>query len=141
MRISATGGPRQPADSRSFFNAFLAIFVLLVFYGIGIGSKTISGWRSMMRKSDPVEHPPRRCQDRLTSAVFLGALSVVWAVVVYFLICTPKNSRWLTVEERARAHARLISNQAGESESGIAVNWAEVREVSVTTGLNRDRRL
>ncbi|ORY28955.1 major facilitator superfamily domain-containing protein [Naematelia encephala] len=97
-----------PDGNFSMMDAFFALWILMVFYGLGVDSTKIQGWRSIN--------------------LFLGAVSVVWSAVLIFFLGTPKTVRWLTPEEKARAHARLVANQQGESESGVRVKWSEVRE-------------
>ncbi|KAK8846891.1 hypothetical protein IAR55_005981 [Kwoniella newhampshirensis] len=102
----------QMVRSMAFFamNSFFSLFILMANYGIGsaaVGSK-IASWKAIN--------------------LFLGALSFVWGCILLLSLSTPKNSRWLTEEEKVYAHARLVRNKTGESTSGIAINWVQVRE-------------
>ncbi|ORY25459.1 MFS general substrate transporter [Naematelia encephala] len=99
--------------SIAFFamNSFFSFFILMINYGIGkaaVGS-SLASWKAIN--------------------IFLGGLSFVWGIVLVLTLCTPKNARWLSAEERVYAHARLVRNKTGESTSGIAIKWDQVREV------------
>ncbi|KAL7421182.1 hypothetical protein Q5752_004067 [Cryptotrichosporon argae] len=93
----------QHFGSMLFFamDAFFGLWILMIFYALGLHSTTIAGWRAIF--------PPRG-----------GLLSS--------FLATPKTARWLTDDEKARANARLVINQQGEAEWGVAFNWAEARD-------------
>ncbi|WVQ80081.1 hypothetical protein IAT38_002182 [Cryptococcus sp. DSM 104549] len=105
---------REEQTSRgiAFFamNSFFSLFILMCNYAVGeaaVGSK-IASWKAIN--------------------LFLGSLSFVWGIILVITLCTPKNARWLTPEEREYAHARLVQNKTGESTSGIAIKWDQVGE-------------
>ncbi|KAL7915571.1 MFS general substrate transporter [Trichoderma velutinum] len=102
----------QVLRSMTFFsmNSFFSLFILLINYAIGtaaVGSH-IASWRAIH--------------------LFLGALSFVWGCILFWTLCVPQSARWLTQEEKLMAHARLVSNKAGESRSGIKFRWCQVWE-------------
>ncbi|WRT65967.1 uncharacterized protein IL334_002918 [Kwoniella shivajii] len=83
-------------------NGFFAIFVGIVTYGIGTATKNGGGfaaWRAIN--------------------LFLGGMTAVWGVIMFFFIGTPEEVRWLTPEQKKQAAARIVSNQnsgGGQSE-------------------------
>ncbi|KAK8866200.1 hypothetical protein IAR55_001351 [Kwoniella newhampshirensis] len=102
----------QASRSIAFFamNSFFSLFILMCNYAVGhaaVGGP-IASWKAIN--------------------LFLGSLSFVWGIILILTLCTPKNARWLTPEERDYAHARLVRNKTGESTSGYAVNWDQVWE-------------
>ncbi|WWD22201.1 hypothetical protein CI109_106692 [Kwoniella shandongensis] len=102
----------QMLRSMAFFamNSFFSLFILMANYGVGKAAEgsSIASWKAIN--------------------LFLGALSFIWGLVLIYFLATPKNARWLKPEERVYAHARLVRNKTGESTSGIAINWSQVRE-------------
>ncbi|ORY25466.1 major facilitator superfamily domain-containing protein [Naematelia encephala] len=104
----------QSIRSIAFFamNSFFSLFILMMNYGVGkaaVGS-SIASWKAIN--------------------LFLGALSFFWGLILFWRLCTPKNASWLSAEEKAYAHARLVRNKTGESTSGIAINWSQVWEAA-----------
>ncbi|KAI6088450.1 MFS general substrate transporter [Hypoxylon rubiginosum] len=105
----------QLLRSMMFFsmNSFFSLFILMANYGVGkaaIGSK-IESWRAIH--------------------LFLGAVSFLWGIILYFTLCAPKSARWLSQGEKTLAHARLVSNKTGESTSGIKFKWNQLWECFV----------
>jgi hypothetical protein len=78
----------------SAMNSFFSFFILLINYGVGkaaVGS-SIASWRAINRRSSGWSCIPLIC------AVFLGALSLVWGIILWCTLSTPVNARWLTPE-------------------------------------------
>lgn len=75
-------------------NSFFSFFILLINYGVGkaaVGS-SIASWRAINRTSGGWNWV------LLIRAVFLGALSLVWGIILWWTLSTPVNARWLTPE-------------------------------------------
>ncbi|SMR47252.1 unnamed protein product [Zymoseptoria tritici ST99CH_3D1] len=102
-------------SSRSLFfqsaNAGFGIIGNLSMYGIGSHTKKHGGlaaWRSI--------------------SFFLGAVTVVLALICFILLGSPKEVRWLNAEERKVAQSRVVSNKAGRDVTGIKWSWPQVAE-------------
>jgi ACS family allantoate permease-like MFS transporter len=46
-------------------------------------------------------------------SVFLGCLTIVCAVLVYFILGMPREVRWLSEDEKRMAIARVVANNTG----------------------------
>ncbi|KAK6974620.1 putative major facilitator superfamily transporter protein [Favolaschia claudopus] len=61
-------------------------------------------------------------------SVFLGSITILCAIVCFFLLGTPKEVRWLSREEKNMVNARVVKNKAGRDTTGIKWNWQQVNE-------------
>ncbi|KAH7311398.1 major facilitator superfamily domain-containing protein [Stachybotrys elegans] len=58
---------------------------------------------------------------------FLGALTITLGVMVWFVLGTPREVRWLTEEQKKAAIARVMSNQTGsDREKHSEFKWDQV---------------
>ncbi|OCF73380.1 hypothetical protein I204_06612 [Kwoniella mangroviensis CBS 8886] len=86
------------------------IFTGLVTYGIGVATQNnggIAAWRSIN--------------------LFLGGMTSAWAIVLFFLLGTPDEVRWLSPEQKKQAVARIVSNQSGGGGQS-EWKWSQVKE-------------
>lgn len=78
-------------------NAGMDIITSLINYGIGKRAQSQPGglapWKGI--------------------SLFLGSLTIMLSVVVYFVFSTPRDCRWLNAEEKRMAQARVVSSQTG----------------------------
>ncbi|KAK0099518.1 hypothetical protein ONS96_008356 [Cadophora gregata f. sp. sojae] len=102
-------------SSRSLFfqsaNAGFGVIADLVMYGIGTHAERYGGiaaWRCI--------------------SLFLGAATIVAALVCFVLLGSPKEVRWMSKGEKRMAAARIISNKAGRDVTGTKWNWDQVVE-------------
>lgn len=55
---------------------------------------------------------------------FLGALTITLGIIVWFVLGTPREVRWLSPEEKKAAIARVITNQTGsDREKRSSFRW------------------
>ncbi|KAK5113733.1 hypothetical protein LTR85_010750 [Meristemomyces frigidus] len=101
--------------SRALFwqsaNAGFGIISSLVLYGIGSHAEKYSGlaaWRCI--------------------SLFLGACTLVLALLCFALLGSPKEVRWLSKEEKRMAAARIVKNKAGRDVTGVKWSWPQVTE-------------
>lgn len=92
-------------------NAGMNIITGLINYGIGAHAQSHPGglapWKGI--------------------SFFLGALTIFDAVLVYFIIGTPREVRWLTEDEKRAAMARVVANQTGSDRNKHAeFKWEQV---------------
>ncbi|KAK7028360.1 MFS general substrate transporter [Favolaschia claudopus] len=103
-------------SSRALFwqsaNAGFGILSDLCLYGIALYAQ---------------EHPGGLAPWRDIS-VFLGSITILCAVVCFFLLGTPKEVSWLSREEKNMVNARVVKNKAGRDTTGIKWNWQQVNE-------------
>lgn len=84
-----------------------SIFSGIISYGIGHTHTAVAPWRLLF--------------------LVLGAYSVVWAVVVWFLLPdSPTTARWLNAREKYVALVRIRDNNTGLEDKKI--KWYQVRE-------------
>ncbi|KAH7419590.1 major facilitator superfamily domain-containing protein [Cadophora sp. MPI-SDFR-AT-0126] len=102
-------------SSRSLFfqsaNAGFGVIADLVMYGIGTHAEKYGGiaaWRCI--------------------SLFLGASTIVAALVCFLLLGSPKEVRWMNQDEKRMAAARIVSNKAGRDVTGTKWNWDQVVE-------------
>lgn len=63
---------------------------------------------------------------------YLGGLTILVSIPVFFILGTPREAWWLTPEEKRMAIARVLSNQTGsDREKKGYINWVHVREVFI----------
>lgn len=78
-------------------NAGMDVLTSLINYGIGKRAEAQPGglapWKGI--------------------SLFLGGLTILLSVVVYFVFSTPRDCRWLNAEEKRMAQARVVSSQTG----------------------------
>ena len=61
--------------------------------------------------------------------IFLGAQTLVAAVLAWFILGTPHEVRWLSEREKLMATTRVMSNHAGTDVTGKKrYDWGQVRE-------------
>ena len=87
--------------------------VNLVYYGVAKYEESHPGsfraWRSM--------------------SLFLGAQTLVAAVLAYFFLGTPGEVRWLSKRQRLVAQARIMRNHAGTDRTGTkGWDWKQARQ-------------
>lgn len=92
-------------------NAGMNIITGLINYGIGAHAQKHPGglapWKGI--------------------SFFLGALTIVDAILVYFILGTPREVRWLSEDEKRAATARVVANQTGsDREKRSEWKWAQV---------------
>ena len=46
-------------------------------------------------------------------SLFLGALTIVCSILVFFILGTPREVRWLSEDEKRMAIARVVANNTG----------------------------
>jgi hypothetical protein len=94
-------------------NAGWGIIVNLVFYGIAKHSAAHPGGFAAWRGIE----------------VFLGAQTLVAAVIAWFLLGTPSEVRWLDHKQKVTATARVMVNHAGTDLTGTGGwSWSQTRE-------------
>lgn len=92
-------------------NAGMDVLTSLINYGIGM----------------------RAVQDRTGLApwkgisIFLGSLTILMSVVVFFIFSTPRDCRWLSAQERRMAQARIVSSQTGSDAQKRYWDWNQVQ--------------
>ncbi|KAK6908634.1 hypothetical protein I203_102637 [Kwoniella mangroviensis CBS 8507] len=59
--------------------------------------------------------------------LFLGGMTSAWAIVLFFLLGTPDEVRWLSPEQKKQAVARIVSNQSGGGGQS-EWKWSQVKE-------------
>ncbi|KAI1877364.1 hypothetical protein JX265_003372 [Neoarthrinium moseri] len=92
-------------------NAGMNIITGLINYGIGSHAKSHPGglapWKGI--------------------SFFLGALTIFDAVLVYFILGTPREVRWLNEDEKRAAIARVVANQTGSDRNKHSeFKWEQV---------------
>lgn len=92
-------------------NAGMNIITGLINYGIGAHAQAHPGgmapWKGI--------------------SFFLGGLTIFDAVLVYFVLGTPREVRWLTEDEKRAAMARVVANQTGSDRNKHAdFKWEQV---------------
>ncbi|WVQ66220.1 uncharacterized protein L199_004399 [Kwoniella botswanensis] len=114
LMIVASWYKREEHGMRSMIwmaqNGFFAIFTGVVTYGIGVATQNnggIAAWRSIN--------------------LFLGGMTSAWAIVLFFLLGTPDEVRWLSPEQKKQAAARIVSNQSGGGGQS-EWKWSQVKE-------------
>ncbi|ODO07714.1 hypothetical protein I350_03288 [Cryptococcus amylolentus CBS 6273] len=114
LLIVASWYKRQEHGTRSMIwmaqNGFFSIFIGLITYGIGSATdkhNTIAPWRAIN--------------------LFLGGMTVAWSIVLFLFLGTPSEVRWLNVEEKKMAAARIVSNQSRGSDKS-EWEWDQVKE-------------
>ena len=94
-------------------NAGWGIIVNSVFYGI----------------AKYAEHHPGSFAAWRGISLFLGAQTLIAAVVSWFVLGTPNEVRWLTHREKVMANARIMKNHTGTDLTGKKkFDWAQVKE-------------
>lgn len=93
-------------------NAGMNIISGLVNYGIGMHAQKHPGglapWKGI--------------------SFFLGALTIFDSVLVYFILGTPREVRWLSEDEKRAAAARVVANQTGSDRTKRSEwKWDQVR--------------
>ncbi|EXJ94140.1 hypothetical protein A1O1_02533 [Capronia coronata CBS 617.96] len=97
----------QPIRVAFWFNQGSSIFAGIISYGIGHTHTALHPWRLLF--------------------LVLGAFSLVWAVMVYFLVPdSPTTARWLNDREKYVCLARIEANNTGLEDKKI--KWYQVRE-------------
>ena len=57
----------------------------------------------------------------------LGALTITCGILVWFVLGTPREVRWLSEEEKRAAIARVVANQTGsDREKRSEFKWEQV---------------
>jgi MFS transporter, ACS family, allantoate permease len=78
-------------------NAGMQVIASLISYGIGFQAQKHPGglapWRGI--------------------SIFLGCLTITCSVLVFFILGTPREVRWLSEDEKRMAMARVVANQTG----------------------------
>ncbi|KAL1868555.1 hypothetical protein VTK73DRAFT_3611 [Phialemonium thermophilum] len=93
-------------------NAGFGVIASLILYGIGSVSYRKPGFESWRYMS-----------------YFLGSLTIVIGILCLFLLGTPSEVRWLSVEEKKIANSRILSNNTGHDRTGIRKwKWKQARE-------------
>ncbi|RDW84269.1 hypothetical protein BP6252_01859 [Coleophoma cylindrospora] len=91
-------------------NAGMAILTGLINYGIGLRAEKQPGglapWKGV--------------------SIFLGVLTMVLGVMVFFVLGTPDEVRWLTPREKKAALARVMDNQTGTDHIKRPWRWEQV---------------
>ncbi|KAF4968679.1 hypothetical protein FSARC_3965 [Fusarium sarcochroum] len=92
-------------------NAGMNIIAGLSMYGIGLHAEKhpggLAAWKGI--------------------SFLLGALTITCGVLVWFVIGTPREVRWLSEEEKRAAIARVMSNQTGsDREKRSEFKWDQV---------------
>ncbi|KAH9889193.1 major facilitator superfamily domain-containing protein [Xylariomycetidae sp. FL2044] len=96
-----SGGLRMPA---------MNIITGLIMYGIGQHAQKnpegLAAWKGI--------------------SFFLGALTIVLGVLVYFILGTPREVRWLSDDEKRAAIARVVGNKTGSDREKQEFKWEQV---------------
>ena len=91
-------------------NAGMDVLTSLINYGIGMRAEQdtngLAPWKGI--------------------SMFLGSLTIVMSVVVFFVFSTPRDCRWLSAEERRMAQARIVSSQTGSDAQKRSWDWEQV---------------
>lgn len=78
-------------------NPGMDVITSLINYGIGMRAESQPGglapWKGI--------------------SIFLGSLTILLSLVVFFVFSTPRDCRWLNAEEKRMAQARVVSSQTG----------------------------
>jgi ACS family allantoate permease-like MFS transporter len=94
-------------------NAGMQIICSLISYGIGFQAQKHPGglapWRGI--------------------SIFLGCLTIMCSILVFFILGTPRKVRWLSEDEKRMAVARVVANQTG-SDRQKRGHWKWGRYVS-----------
>ena len=101
MLLTGTWYTSQEHTLRSIIwgtsNAGMNIITGLINYGIGLHAQNNPGglapWKGI--------------------SFFLGALTITDAILVWFILGTPREVRWLSEDEKRAAIARVVANQTG----------------------------
>lgn len=97
----------QPIRIGWWFNQGSSIFSGIISYGIGHTNTALHPWRLLF--------------------LVLGAYSVLWAVVIWFLLPdSPVSARWLNDREKYICLVRIKGNNTGMEDKTI--KWYQVRE-------------
>ncbi|KAF9883409.1 hypothetical protein FE257_003492 [Aspergillus nanangensis] len=92
-------------------NAGMNILAGLSMYGIGLHAEKhpggLAAWKGI--------------------SFLLGALTITCGIIVWFILGTPREVRWLNEEEKRAAIARVVSNQTGsDREKRSEFKWEQV---------------
>lgn len=94
-------------------NPGMDVITSLINYGIGMRAESQPGglapWKGI--------------------SLFLGSLTILLSIIVYFVFSSPRDCRWLNAEERRMAQARVVSSQTG---SDVKERKWDVHQVRVT---------
>ncbi|KAF4119412.1 Major Facilitator Superfamily [Geosmithia morbida] len=94
-------------------NAGMNIITGLSMYGIGLHAQKHPGGLAAWKGQ----------------AFFLGGLTILCGVLVWFVLGTPREVRWLSKEEKEAAIARVLINQTGsDREKHSSFRWDQVRD-------------
>lgn len=93
-------------------NAGMDIVSSLINYGIGMEAEKHPGglapWKGI--------------------SLFLGSLTIVLSIITYFTFGTPREVRWLSVEEKRMVAARIVDSQTGtDSHKRSEWKWDHVK--------------
>lgn len=78
-------------------NSGMQIITALIEYGIG----------------DAAQKHPNGLQPWRGISLFLGSMTIMLSILVYFIIGTPREVRWLSEDEKRMASARVVANNTG----------------------------
>ncbi|TDZ19885.1 putative transporter [Colletotrichum orbiculare MAFF 240422] len=92
-------------------NAGMNIITELCMYGIGLHAQKnadgLAAWKAI--------------------SFFLGSLTIVCGVLVWFILGTPREVRWLSEDEKKAAIARVVANQTGSDSQKLSeFKWDQV---------------
>ena len=92
-------------------NAGMQIITAFIEYGIGFQAQRHPGglapWRGI--------------------SIFLGSLTIVCSILVYFILGTPREVRWLSEDEKRMAVARVVANNTGtDAQKREQWKWSQV---------------
>ena len=114
LLITATWYTKEEHAMRSVIwgsaNAGMDVLTSLVNYAIGRHAET---------------HPNGMAPWKGIS-FFLGALTIVLSGITYLLLGTPREVRWLSVEEKRMAAARVVASQTGSDAQKRTLDWKQV---------------
>ncbi|KAJ5113980.1 hypothetical protein N7456_002514 [Penicillium angulare] len=92
-------------------NAGMDILTSLINYGIGREAERHPGglapWKGI--------------------SLFLGSLTIILSVVVFFTVGSPREVRWLTEDEKRMASARIVASQTGSDAQKRDIDWRQVK--------------
>ncbi|TDZ99577.1 putative transporter [Colletotrichum sidae] len=94
-------------------NAGMNIITGLCIYGIGLHAQEnpdgLAAWKAI--------------------SFFLGSLTIVCGVLVWFILGTPREVRWLGEDEKKAAMARVVANQTGSDSQKLSeFKWDQVSD-------------
>lgn len=103
-------------------NAGMSVITSLINYGIGYHAQDHPGgfaaWRGI--------------------SIFLGSLTIVLSILVFFILGTPREVRWLSEDEKRMAVARVVANQTGSDRQKRADwKWNQVCLDNTYSGTNK----